>query len=69
MPRHFIEDFTSGRSVQGAKISAYASPSSSYRSKKNISRSTNTSEDRSADNTTNNNIKIEEKAPITTASI
>ena len=36
-------------------------------SKTNISRSPNTSRDRSANNTANNNIKIEEETPVTTA--
>ena len=34
-----------------------------------VSRSANTSRDRSADNTTNNNVKIEEEASVTTTSI
>ena len=34
-----------------------------------VSRSANTSRDRSANNTTSNNIKIEEEAPITAISV
>jgi len=43
--------------------------SSSYRSKKNINKNANTSGDRSVNNTTTNNIKIEEEASVTTSSI
>ena len=47
----------------------YSGPSSSYRFKKNVSKNTNASGDRSANNTTSDNVKIEEEAPITTSSV
>ena len=43
--------------------------SSSRRSKKNISKNANTSGDRSANNTADNNVKIEEEASVATSSI
>ena len=48
---------------------AYTSPSRTRCSKKNISKSANASRDRGANNTVNNNTKIEEEAPVTAASI
>ena len=48
---------------------ARSSPSSSYYIKKNISKSANAFRDKSINNTVNNNVKIEEEAPITTFSI
>ena len=47
----------------------YSNLSSFYRSKKNISKNANTFRDRSANNTTNNIIKIEKEAPVTISSI
>jgi len=47
----------------------YSGPSSFYRSKKNISKNANAFRDRSADNTTGNNVKIEEEAPVATSSV
>jgi len=46
-----------------------SSLSSFYYSKKNISKNANASRDRSANNTTNNNVKIKEEAPIATSSV
>ena len=47
----------------------YTSLSSSCRFKKNISKSPNASKDKSANSTTNNNVKIKEEAPIAITNI
>jgi len=47
---------------------AYTGPSRTYRSKKNVSGSADASRNRGANNTVNNDIKIEEEAPVATTS-
>jgi len=69
-PRDNTKDSNESQDEHSPRQSpAYTSPSSFYHPKKNLSRSANAFRDRSADNTANNNVEIEEEAPITAAGV